>query len=169
MAKRVLIFSLAYYPHLVAGAEVAIKEITDRISTDEIEFDMVTLFAGKERFERVGNINVYRVGLKIPVIGNRIPNISYPIKFVYVATAFFKSLLLHRKRRYDLIWSVMASFNGFSALFFKCLHRKIPFILTLQEGDTAEHIKKASNIMYPLYVQIFKFADQIQAISSFLA
>ena len=29
--KRVLIFSLAYYPH-VGGAEVAIKEITDRIS-----------------------------------------------------------------------------------------------------------------------------------------
>lgn len=40
--KRTLIFSLAYYPKHVAGAEVAIKEITDRIDPDEIEFHMIT-------------------------------------------------------------------------------------------------------------------------------
>jgi hypothetical protein len=38
--KKVLIFSLAYFPKHVGGAEVAIKEITDRIS--DIEFHMVT-------------------------------------------------------------------------------------------------------------------------------
>jgi glycosyltransferase involved in cell wall biosynthesis len=165
--RKALIFCLSYYPHLVGGAEVAVKEITDRLGED-FEFDMVTLYAGKSRFERIGNVNVYRVGPHIKVIGASIPHISYPVKFCYVAVAFFKALLLQRKRQYDFIWSIMASFNGFSALFFKIIHRKIPFLLTLQEGDTAEHVKKMTSIMYPLYVQIFKKADCIQAISTYL-
>lgn len=169
MSRKALIFSLAYYPSLVGGAEVAIKEITDRIGLEDIEFDMVTLYAGASRFERIGNVNVYRVGPKIHVIGSTMPSISYFTKFQYVAFAFFKSLTLHYKRRYDFTWSVMASFNGFSALFFKLIHPKVPFILTLQEGDSIEHIRKALGIMYPLYVQIFKKADYIQAISNFLA
>ena len=41
--KRILIFSLAYYPSNVSGAEAAIKEITDRIDPSDIEFHMVTL------------------------------------------------------------------------------------------------------------------------------
>ncbi len=168
MARKALIFSLAYYPHLVGGAEVSIKEITDRISPEEIEFDMVTLYAGASRVERIGNVNIYRVGPKISVVANRVPNISYLIKFYYVAAAFFKALTLHRKRHYDFIWSIMASFNGFSALFFKLIHKKVPFLLTLQEGDSVEHIKKATSIMYSLYIQIFKKADCIQAISTFL-
>lgn len=166
MAKRALIFSLAYYPHLVGGAEVAIKEITDRIR--DLEFDMVTLYAGKSRFERIGNVNVYRVGLKVNIPGSSVPRISYLIKFQYVAFAFFKSLILHHRRHYDFTWSMMASFNAFSNLFFKWIHPRVPFLLTLQEGDSPEHIKKATSIMYPLYKQIFKQADQIQAISKFL-
>ena len=38
--KRILIFSTAYYP-FVAGAEVAVKEITDILSSD-FEFDLIT-------------------------------------------------------------------------------------------------------------------------------
>ena len=37
---RIVIFSTAYYP-LVGGAEVAIKEITDRLG-GEWEFEMIT-------------------------------------------------------------------------------------------------------------------------------
>ena len=62
--KRILIFSLVYYPRFVGGAEVAIKEITDRISPEEVEFDMVTLRLEPNlpKFETIGNVNVYRVG-----------------------------------------------------------------------------------------------------------
>ena len=42
--KRVLIFSLAYAP-FVSGAELAVKEITDRIN--DLDFDLITL-----RFDR---------------------------------------------------------------------------------------------------------------------
>ena len=40
--KRVLIFSLTYHP-FIGGAEVALKEITDRLDPSEFEFDMITL------------------------------------------------------------------------------------------------------------------------------
>ncbi len=168
MQKRVLIFSLAYYPHLVGGAEVAIKEITDRIPPGEIIFDMVTLYAGASRYEEIGNVRIHRVGPKIHITGASMPSISYFIKFQYVAMAFSKALLLQRKHAYDFIWSVMASFNGFSALFFKLVHPRIPFLLSLQEGDSLEHIKKSLGIMYAVYVKIFKKADHIHAISTFL-
>ena len=39
MAKRVLIYSTAYYP-LVGGAEVAVKELTDRLP--DWDFELIT-------------------------------------------------------------------------------------------------------------------------------
>jgi len=62
--KRVLIFALAYYPDAVGGAEVALKEITDRIASEEIVFDMVTIRFNSllPAYERIGNVNIYRVG-----------------------------------------------------------------------------------------------------------
>lgn len=168
MPKRILIFSLSYYPHLIGGAEVAIKEITDRISPQEMEFDMVTLYAGKTRQEKIGNVNIYRVGMKIHVQGSSMPRISFLTKAFYVFSAFLKALILHHRRKYNLIWSVIASFNSFSALFFKMIHKNVPFLLTLQEGDTFEHIKKQLGPMYQLYLKIFAKADRIQVISNFL-
>ncbi len=170
--KIALIFSVAYYPYLIGGAEVAVKEITDRINSD-YEFDMITLYAGEKRVEKIGNINVYRVGPKIDIRQGKAVKISHFIKVIYIISAFFKALILNRKRKYDFIWSIMASFSGFSALFFKYINKEIPFLLTLQEGDSLEHIQKALGITYPiskpLYKKIFVKADYIQAISKFLA
>jgi hypothetical protein len=60
--RKILIFSLAYFPH-VGGAEVAIKEITDRIAPDDIEFHMLTLQLGNEPAEeKLGNVSVHRIG-----------------------------------------------------------------------------------------------------------
>ena len=62
--KKMLIFSLAYYPSNVSGAEAAIKEITDRINPSDVEFHMVTLLFDRNalRNERMGNVYVHRVG-----------------------------------------------------------------------------------------------------------
>ncbi|HJV32713.1 MAG TPA: hypothetical protein VJ694_01675, partial [Patescibacteria group bacterium] len=62
MSKRVLIFSLAYHPKHVGGAEIAIKEITDRVPSDEIEFHMVTLRFDSTlpKTEKIGNVLVHR-------------------------------------------------------------------------------------------------------------
>ena len=64
MKKRIAVFSLAYYPSFVSGAEAAIKEITNRVSKDDIEFHVITLqFDTKApRQEVIDNVVVHRVG-----------------------------------------------------------------------------------------------------------
>lgn len=151
--KKIIVFSFSYYP-LVGGAEVAVKEITDRI--DDIQFDMITLRFGKDysKFEKIGNVNVYRIG------GGKI---FFPL------FACAKACVLHKKNKYDLIWSIMAAYAGFAVLFFKLVHPRAKFLLTLQEGDPIDYIKKKVRFVYPLFKMIFTKADLIQAISRYLA
>lgn len=157
MRKRILIFSFTYFPKLIGGAEIAVKEITDR-SNSEYDFDMITIGDGGPSELKIGNVSVYRVG-KLSATG----------KYLFIIQAFLKALSLNRKNKYDAIWSIMANYAGFSALFFKILNPKIPFILTLQEGDPIPHIKRRVRFFYPLFKMIFRRADIIQTISNYLA
>src|SRR3989344_2137239 len=94
--KKVLIFSLAYYPH-VGGAEVALKEITDRIS--DTAFHMITLrMAGEKREERIGNILVHRVG----------SGASYFQKILFIPRATYLAAHLYRENRFDAFWAMMS-------------------------------------------------------------
>ena len=171
--KRILIFSLAYYPDVVGGAEVALKEITDRIAPEEIEFDMVTLRFDSTlpKFERIGNVNVYRIGFtaKHPQIGDlsRFP-LSFN-KYLFPFVGFLKAHSLHRKNPYDGTWAMMANYAGFAALFFKMRFPKVPYLLTLQEGDPIEYIKARVQSVYALFEKIFTRADMVQTISHYLA
>lgn len=160
MSRRVLIFSFAYYPRLVGGAEVAVKEITDRISSDEVIFDMITINSGGvPAFEKIGNVNVYRV----------FKNFGFLPKLLFPFAAYFKASKLYKQNKYDATWSIMANRAGFAALFFRWTHPKVPFVLTLQEGDPLDYPKKRAWFVYPLFKHIFTKADRITAISTFLA
>jgi glycosyltransferase involved in cell wall biosynthesis len=152
--KRILIFSLVYYPRFIGGAEVAIKEITDRLPKGEYEFDMVTLRKGDPSFEKIGNVNIYRIGSS---------------KYLFTILGAWYAGRLHKKKKYDAVWSMMANYAGFAALFFKLRHPRTPFILSLQEGDPIDHIKRRVRYVYPLFKKIFAEADIIQTISNYLA
>jgi len=121
---RVLIFSTAYYP-FVGGAEVAIKEITNRIG--DIQFDMITarLDSKLPVFERIGNVNVYRVGF----------GFKHFDKWWLMKFGGWKAIALHRKNHYDVTWSMMASWGGLAAWWFSIICPKVPLVVTLQEGD----------------------------------
>src|SRR3989344_2682577 len=171
--KQILIFSLAYYPDVVGGAEVAIKEITDRIGPEDIVFDMVTLRFDSTlpKFERVGNVNVYRVGfgMKHPSIGDLS---HFPLslnKYLFPFLGFLKARSLHLKNPNDGIWAMMANYAGFAALFFKMKFPEVRYLLTLQEGDPIEYIKARVQSVYALFEQIFTRADLVQTISHYLA
>lgn len=171
--KRILIFSLAYYPDVVGGAEVAIKEITDRIAHEDIIFDMVTLRFDSTlpKFERIGNVNVHRIGFTLmsPEISDLV---RFPLtlnKYLFPFLGLLKAGSLHKKSHYDCVWAMMANYAGFAALFFKMRHPDIKFLLTLQEGDPIEYIEHRVRFAYPLFKRIFLRADFIQAISRYLA
>lgn len=153
-SKRILIFSLAYHPH-IGGAEVAVKEITDRIP--DIEFDMVTMLmsSADPLEEKIGNVNVYRI---------KSSKLTFPIE----AMLFGKKL--HLRHGYDAIYAVMAARAGGAALFFKYSFPKVKFILNLQEGDPIWYMKLRSlYYVNPFFRKIFSNADIVQVISTYLS
>lgn len=153
--KRVLIFSTAYLP-FVGGAEVAVKEITDRLAGD-FSFVMITarLKAEMPEYEKIGAVEVYRIGK-----GNTWD------KYRLIISGYKKAKELGS---FDLVWGVMASYAGFAALRFKKKNKAAPFLLTLQEGDSRFDIYKHVWWCWPYFKQIFKKATAVQAISSYLA
>src|SRR3989338_7438700 len=100
---RVLIFSLAYLP-FVGGAELAIKEITNRL--DGIDFELLTVnLDGKQLPEEIiVNIRVHRIGR------GRLAKYRYPW------SAYRFAMRLHQRQPYDAIWAVMANQAGLAAL-----------------------------------------------------
>lgn len=138
--KKVLIFSTAYYP-FVGGAEVAIKEITDRIP--DVFFDLITakldykILKSKGAFdtlEKIGNVNVYRLGFGFKTLDK--------ILLPFWGAIF--ALRLNAKNNYKYFWCIMASFGSGAAYIANILRfwKPIPIILTLQEGDSEEHFAK---------------------------
>jgi glycosyltransferase involved in cell wall biosynthesis len=134
--KRILIFSTAYFP-FVGGAEVAIKEITNRIGGD-IEFDLITtrLDGNLKKVEKVGAINVYRIGIGLPIMDK----LLVPFRGAILAAK------LNKKNKYDFFWPVMASFASGAPYIVNIARQllgknKVPIVLTLQEGDSERRLK----------------------------
>ena len=156
--KRVLIFSLAYYPQ-VGGAEIALKEITDRIS--DSEFHMLTLnFGADAKEEKIGNIFVHRIG----------SGSSYFQKILFIPRAAKAARILHRTHPFDAFWAMM-SYMVFPIVLLRMRGIRVPYLLTLQEGDPWEHMFKRWFILpfRPLLSIGFKNASAVQAISTYLA
>ena len=157
MKQRILIFSLAYEP-LIGGAELAVRSITDRLLN--FEFDLVTCRFSRVHatFEKIGNVNVYRVGF-----GSRLGRYFYPV------LAYRLAVKLNRQSHYQIIWSIMAAYAGAAALLFARRHPETKLLLTLQEGDSIEHIHGRVRSFKKQWQALFKRADYIQTISKFLA
>jgi glycosyltransferase involved in cell wall biosynthesis len=187
--KRILIFSLAYHP-FIGGAEVAIKEITDRCDPSEFKFDMITLRFDRNlpRVEKVGNVTVHRIGWSVP--GAKVSDRSLPwrckiAKVLFPFSAFFKAVVLDWKNqqgvallvfgkrgKYDMVWAMMANQAGFAALFFKWMYPHIPYVLELQDGRPFGEMKRRRPIvraLWPLYRAIYLKANKIKCISYFIA
>ncbi len=165
MKNRVGIFSLAYSP-FVGGAEIAVQEITKRLS-DRDFFVFTNRFDSRwPQAERDGNVAIIRLG-KGSAGSSYYGRFSE--KIAYVFRAWRAAERSHKEKPFRAIWVVMASYAGFAALLFKLRHPKVPMLLTLQEGDSETHILGRVGVFYPLWKLIFKRSDFIQAISSYLA
>ena len=161
MPKRILIFSLAYYPSFVSGAEAAIKEITDRIDPEDIEFHLIThLFDKSEpRQERIGNVTVYRVGF-----GG-----AYLSKILYVPLSALLARRLHSRLRFNGLWSMM-TYMLFPLVLARLIGVRVSYLLTLQDGDPYEKVFERWFIrpFTPLLDHGFRQARVIQVISHYL-
>ena len=172
MAKRVLIFSLAYEPFM-GGAEIAIREITSRIATDDIEFHLITyrFDSALPRVERIGNVTVHRIGFgkKHISIGETFNISMYLGKILYVPLAALRARQLQRTYTFTGYWAMMA-YMTFPIVLLRFVGVRVPYVLTLQEGDPFEHVFKRWYIraVSPLLLRGIRSATKVQAISSFL-
>jgi glycosyltransferase involved in cell wall biosynthesis len=170
--KKILIFSLNYYPKYVGGAEVAIKEIVERQDKDKCDFHMITLRFDSDlpKFEIVHGIKVHRIGFtkkgaSIAELKNSYLKYN---KYLYQFYAGFYGLYLHKVEKFDGIWAMMAHSTGVPAGIFKTFVPKVKYILTLQEGDPPEQIERLAKPIWPLFKRGFTQADIVQSISTFL-
>lgn len=170
--QRILIFSLGYYPKHIGGAEVAIKEITDRLDPADYEFHLVCnrYDSTLPKTEQVGAVTVHRIGLTRPD-----PSMSdlrrFPLhlnKLLYQFLAYRIACHLHRAQPFDAVWAMMAHATGVPAGRFKRRFPDVPYLLTLQEGDPPPMIERKMRWFGRWFDQAFTLADQVQVISSFL-
>ncbi len=164
--KHILIFSTNYLPSL-GGAEIAVKEITDRIPRDQYSFSMITARMSRKNpaQEVVGNISVYRVGFGI-----------WFDKFLLPFLGMRVARSIHSRQPISLLWSIMASQGGIAAVRFKRVFPKMKLLLTLQEGDEETHLRRyvlGITFLYRLFIQpfyhsVFFAADSITVISNYL-
>ena len=155
--KKILIFSTDDFVPPAGGAEIAIGEITKRLREFEFDLFCARIRKNANKFEKRGNVNIYRLGPGIPKID----------KFLLVTLGQRQALKIHKKEPYQLVWSIMASYGAFAAVRFK-KKTGVPFLLTLQEGDSLEEIERKVRFGSRYFKNIFILADGLQAISNFL-
>ncbi len=162
--NKILIFSTAYYP-FVGGAEVAVKEITDRLDKD-FEFDLITakLTPNLPTVEKIGNVNIHRIGRGNP----RIDKLLLPLRGAFYAWK------LEKKNRYFSLWGIMVTFGSGAAYILSIMRfltgqKKIPIVLTLQEGDSEAHLKyKWGGLIALSWKAALRLTDKLTGISNFL-
>jgi len=162
MSKKILIFSLAYYPSFVSGAEAAVKEITDRISPSDYSFHLITLRFEKTApvKEQIGNVTVHRVGGGAGKLA----------KIFFLFQAAFKARSLQQTEHFTGMWGLM-TYMSIPITLARLLRVRIPYVMTLQDGDSYEKVFNRSAIkpFIPLIDTGFKNAKVFQVISDHLA
>lgn len=162
---RGLIFSTVYYPY-ASGAEIAIKEIADRLPHHEWDLITARISSDLPRVERQGSITIHRVGVGHPTLD----------KFLLPFTGFLKGWSLYRLKQPSLVWSMMASQASIPAAFMRMAFGRVKLVLTLQEGDEEEYLARyvgGNQFLYKTFVRpwhtlVFKRADYITALSTHL-
>lgn len=156
MKRHALIFATSYFP-LVGGAEVAMREVTDRLSGWRFDLICARIKPGLSDTETIGNITVHRCGFGKPID-----------KYLLPLFGLWRASKLVAVNELDFTWSLLASYGGFAALVYTWFHPKVKLLLTLQEGDPLEHYAKRVGFLSFLHRAVFRRANVVQAISRFL-
>lgn len=155
--KSIIIFSTAYHP-FVGGAEIAAKEIVDRIA--DFNFYLITSKFKKDmpKQEYLRSIDIRRMGFGF-----------WGDKYLLPILGYFEARKIIKKEKKILLWGMMASQGSIAAYFMKKAQPNIPFLLTLQEGDPEQYLMHGRWGLMGFWIRrIVKSADYIQVISSYL-
>src|SRR3989338_938398 len=153
-----LIVATTAFSPLIGGAEIAVQEIVRQLST-QFRFTIVT-----PRYTRA-------VAARDDWYGARVIRVGCGTRFDKWWLIIWLPVLVSRFRAREgaqLVWAIMASYAGAAACLANMLTR-MPYVLTLQEGDDLALIEQRVGFALPLFKQIFVRAQGIQAIAPFLS
>ncbi|MEK7630474.1 MAG: glycosyltransferase family 4 protein [Patescibacteria group bacterium] len=153
----VIVCTTAYLP-AIGGAELAIYEIAKR--SPALRFLIVTSRFSRKvpKHEKTGNIEVSRVGF-----GIGLDKWFLPLWGGFIA--FWRA----RREPKALLWGMMVSQGTIAALVVKTLSPRIPFVLTLQEGDAPDYLQRGrGGLIWFFWKRALKRANQVTAISKYL-
>lgn len=153
MKPHILIATTAYHP-FIGGAEIAVAEIVAR-TQHEFQYSIVTARMDRSlpARETIEGVSIFRVGFGVPLLD----------KLLLIGAVSWHAITL----RPQAVWAIMASYGGAGALLAHLITR-IPYGLTLQEGDDLDGVEKRVGVFMPLFRQIFVRARGIHAIAPFL-
>lgn len=171
---KLLFLTFYYQPDLCAGSFRATSLSEELIGKEGLEVDIITtqpnrystFKAESKDFEKIGNLNIYRIALPSHESGM----IDQAKSFI---TFFYKTLKIIRKKKYDLIFATSSRlFTAFLGAFISKIKR-VPLYLDVRDifYDTMKDILKKSSIkiVLPIIKSIeiftFKSANKINIVS----
>ena len=164
MKPKVIVFTTAYHP-FIGCAEISIRETVRRLK-DRFDFYIIThrINSFVPREEYVDGIPVYRLGF-----GTTLDRLFlFPFLAAWEGLRFVKSQKSKVKSQV-LLWGVMITYASIGAFFVKLVCPRIPFVLTIQEGDSEAHMTWGKLGQAGLWWWLLlRRADYITAISSYL-
>jgi glycosyltransferase involved in cell wall biosynthesis len=148
------VFAWFYLP-FVGGAELFLRAVTQRLR-DRFDFVIVTtrLQRGLLAVESEPGLTIVRVGLGAALD-----------KFLYLPAAPVRAL---RLGRFDLVHAVMVSGGAFAAAAY-LKARRLPSLLSLQDGDSEEYVRRYLGPLFVTYAPLHRRFDRVHAISAHLA
>ena len=177
---------MTYEPYC-GGAEVAIREICDRLDPRDYQFDLIALRVDERlpKFERVGNVNVYRLGAVVSpeaIVGKGnelhiIPDNDLPLKIklakiLYPLQAFWLARKLHQTHSYQIAWAMMSGHAGIAGTLFTWWYPSVMYFLELQDGKSLAGLKERLpwlSLVWGWYEKVYTRAKLIKAISNYIA
>lgn len=154
--QNILVFATAYKPFF-GPAEQMLHTILEEMN--HFNFHVVTarLDPALPKEERVGNVNIYRVGM------------GYSLdKYLLVLFGWHKAKQLHRLHHFRIVWSLMATYAALAGLMFKVFGAKLPYVIFLHKGDLEEKPLRKARWIFPFYRMAFRKSDAISVIDQAL-
>lgn len=158
---KIFVFSTAYHP-FIGGAEIAIQEVAKRL-TDRFDFLILTSRFRRDLLKKEirPEGTVIRFGFGTPFD-----------KFLLIPLAFFYFVRVYPRcypRESAILWGMDIGQGSLAAAFIKIFFPRIPFILTLQYGESEDYLRRGRGgaIKFGLKFMLRR-ADFVTAISSYL-
>lgn len=156
---KIFVFTTSYYP-FIGGAEIAIQEVAKRLAR-EFDFFIVT-----SRFRRSLPRREIRPEGTVVRLGFGTRFDKWLLPFLSLSRL---SLDSDYRGLASIAWGIDIGQGALAAMAVKCIFPRIPFILTLQYGESAERLEKGRWGLNRLGFRVLlQSADYVTAISTYL-